>query len=258
VPFVYRSIGDPEHWVAESRHPRLTGLEYRRAATVVALWPGAAEAIQRLHGIPAERLAVIPNARRASDFLPVTQSQRHASRRALGIGPEPVALFVGSLSPEKRVDRAIEAVALTPSHRLLIAGDGGDRSRAQDLSQSLAPGRVTFLGHVADVRRVLAASDVLLISSETEGMPGSAIEALLTGIPVVAPPVGALPEMAGVTLASPTPRALAHALARVPRPPTPRERALRYTWQRVLPQWLDVLSRVVGVEVRTQPAADHE
>ena len=54
VPFVYRSIGDTAVWGASSPLRRLrVALQLRRAAAVVALWPGAATTIERSFGVPA-------------------------------------------------------------------------------------------------------------------------------------------------------------------------------------------------------------
>ena len=245
TPFVYRSIGDPDYWVRGELHRALTGLQYRQASTVVALWQGAAAAISRLYSVPPQRIVTIPNARPASDYAAVTAASRQRARSQLGIGPEPVAVFVGSLSPEKRIDRAIRAVSLTSRHHLLVAGLGPDHESARVLASAVAPGRVRFLGHVEDVHTLLHAADTLLITSDTEGMPGAAIEAMLTGIPVVATRVGALPEM-GVTLADSTPQALAAALEAGRKIPVSRDQAKRFTWDEVAPQWVDLIARLTA------------
>lgn len=243
TPFVYRSIGDPDYWVRGELHRALTGVQYRRASMVAALWQGAADAISRLYSVPPESIVTIPNARPSSSYPAVTAESRQQARSRMGLGPEPVAAFVGSLSPEKRIDLAIESVSLTSRHHLLVAGLGPDHDPAQSLASTVAPGRVRFLGHLNEVHDLLHAADALLITSDTEGMPGAAIEAMLTGIPVVATRVGALPEM-GVTLADSTPRALASALEASPPTPVSRERATRFTWDEVAPQWVQLIERV--------------
>lgn len=245
TPFIYRSIGDPDYWVRGELHRALTGLQYRQASTVVALWQGAAGAISRLYSVPADRVLCIPNARPASNHSPVTAETRQRARSQLGVGPEPIAVFVGSLSPEKRIDRAIRAISLTARHHLLVAGLGPDLHSAKTLASTVAPGRVRFLGHLEDVQPLLRAADALLISSDTEGMPGAAIEAMLTGVPVVATRVGALPEM-GVTLADSTPQALASTLESGRAIPVSSEDASRFTWDEVAPQWVRLLKRVTG------------
>ena len=65
----------------------------------------------------------------------------------------------------------------------------------EDHATRVAPGRVRFLGNVGDVRTVLHASDILVMTSRTEGMPGVVIEAAMCGIPTVAPAIGAMDSL---------------------------------------------------------------
>jgi glycosyltransferase involved in cell wall biosynthesis len=107
----------------------------------------------------------------------------------------PVAAMIGSLSEEKQVGHAIEAIARLPDLVLLVAGDGPLRAELEVHAERVAPGRVRFLGNVDDVRTVLHACDVLVMTSRTEGMPGAVIEAGLCGIPTVAPAIGAMESL---------------------------------------------------------------
>jgi glycosyltransferase involved in cell wall biosynthesis len=89
------------------------------------------------------------------------------------------------------VGLAIEAVAAAPEvGTLLVAGEGPQRPGLEALAQRIAPGRVRFLGSVADPRAAYAASDVVVLSSRTEGLPAVLIEAGLAGLPVIATDVG--------------------------------------------------------------------
>jgi glycosyltransferase involved in cell wall biosynthesis len=101
-----------------------------------------------------------------------------------------VIAVIGALSPEKRVDVAIAAVARIPGAHLVIAGDGPERATLEALAERSAGNRVHFLGATTEPERVLAASDVLVLSSDSEGVPGVLIEAGLAGLPVVATDVG--------------------------------------------------------------------
>lgn len=189
--FVYRSIGDPRQWVRGRVHRWRTGRLIRRASNVVALWPGAADAIVELYGYPRDKVSVIPNARSTDDFPLATVASRAAARQKLGYSPEDrVVAVVGTLTEEKRVDRAIEVIASDHTLNLLVAGDGPLRLLLEELAERRCPGRVTFVGNTDNVRQVYAAADVVLITSRTEGMPGVAIEAGMSGIPVVATDVG--------------------------------------------------------------------
>ena len=196
VPFVYRSIGDPREWVTTAARRARVRAAAARAAAVVALWPGSAVTWHEVLGVPAARLFVIPNAASLADFSPVDETGRRAARLSLGLDPRAViALFLGSLSPEKRVDVAIDVTARVPLVELVVAGDGPERVRLEALARAAAPGRVHFLGQTPRPQQPLAAADVVVLPSDTEGQPRVVIEAGLCGLPVVATKVGALGEL---------------------------------------------------------------
>ncbi|HMG43704.1 MAG TPA: glycosyltransferase family 4 protein [Acidimicrobiales bacterium] len=196
VPFVYRSIGDPMAWSGSGVRRARTALLLRRAARVVALWPGAADVLTRVHGVPTAKLAVIPNGVPASRCPLADATAQAAARRVFGLPDgEPVVTYLGALSPEKQVDTAIRAVAALPDVHLLVAGGGPDRAALESLAEATAPGRVHFAGPVDGPREALAAGDAVILPSRTEGMPGVLIEAGLTGRAAVASDVGGIPEI---------------------------------------------------------------
>jgi glycosyltransferase involved in cell wall biosynthesis len=196
--FVYRSIGDPGHWVRGPLHRARTGVLMRRAVHVVALWEGARRRLIDLYRLDPSRVTVIPNGRAAERFRLPSAAERQAARAQVVPGcQEAVVVYLGALSAEKRVERAIEAIAAVPGVALVVAGDGPARPALEDLAARVASGRVRFLGLVEDPVPVLHAADALILTSTTEGMPGAVIEALLCGVPVVAPRVGALGELVG-------------------------------------------------------------
>jgi glycosyltransferase involved in cell wall biosynthesis len=246
TPFVYRSIGDPSSWVRSAWHRRLTGLQFRRANQVVALWDGAAKSIEELYGVGADRITVIPNARNGAFWTPPSPGQRRTARAAVGLGDDAAVIaFVGTLSPEKQVDLAIAAVARSPEGVLLIVGDGPCRDASVEHAARIAPGRIRFLGSREDVRSILYAADALLITSATEGMPGVALEALMCGLPVVATSVGALGDLPGVVTAPAEPAALAAALSNRPAPLVSADaRLAQFTWTSVVPRWHRLLGAV--------------
>jgi glycosyltransferase involved in cell wall biosynthesis len=191
VPFVYLSIGDPRYWAMSPARRLRIGWLIRRASAVVAISPTAREVLVDFYQLDAERVHVIPNGRPAARFVPADADSRAAARRDLGLPTTAqVVAVVGALGPEKRVDVAIEAVAGLPGAVLVVAGDGPERSALETLAARAAPGRVVFLGATDEPGVVLAAADVLALSSDSEGVPGVVIEAGLAGLPVVATDVG--------------------------------------------------------------------
>jgi glycosyltransferase involved in cell wall biosynthesis len=228
TPFVYRSIGDPAAWSAAGVRRWRTALLLRRAARVAVLWPGAADTVGRLHGVPAGKIAVIPNGVPVGAHPVPGPDDRLAARADLGLPAEaPVVACIGALSAEKRVGSVIDAVASLPGVHLLVAGGGPERAALEARAAQAvgagggAAGRVHFAGVLPGAGSALAAADVVVLASRTEGMPGVLIEAGLAARPCVATAVGGVPAVVedGVTgvLVPPDgaglPAALAAALA---------------------------------------------
>jgi glycosyltransferase involved in cell wall biosynthesis len=120
-------------------------------------------------------------------------------RRELDLGhDELVLMMVSVLRQEKGHDLAIEAVralaGTRPELRLVIVGDGPMRGELEAQAARLGD-RVVFTGHRDDVMEVLDAADVLLHPSRIDAFPGSVVEALAAGVPVVATAVGGIPEI---------------------------------------------------------------
>jgi glycosyltransferase involved in cell wall biosynthesis len=114
----------------------------------------------------------------------------------LGLDPDAaIVLCMGALSPEKRVDVAIEATNLLRDMELVVVGNGPERSRLETIARTAAPDRVHFLGQTPHPQVPLAAADLMVVPSDTEGQPRVAIEAGLSGLPVVATQVGGLGEI---------------------------------------------------------------
>lgn len=196
TPFVYRSIGDPTYWANTIGRRLRSAVLLHRASVVVALWGGAAETLQALYRLPVSRLAVIPNGVPVDRFPLVDAERRHGARSRLGIvGERPTVAYLGSLSYEKNVPAAVAAIVASTDLQLLVVGDGPDRPAVEALGRAVAPARISVVPGTNDPATVLAASDVLMLPSLTEGMPAVLIEAGLSGIPVVASDVGGVGEI---------------------------------------------------------------
>lgn len=195
VPLVYRSIGDPRYWTPSPLRRLQSSVLLRRAQKVVVLWSGAADALRR-NGIPSRDIQVIPNGVPADRFPAVDELARKEARRQLQLEADArIVLYLGALSPEKDVGLAIEALAALPEVQLVIAGDGPERQRLEQLAAAVVPGRVRFLRSIDDPASALAATDVLALPSRTEGIPAVLIEAGLSQVPVVATDVGGVREV---------------------------------------------------------------
>jgi glycosyltransferase involved in cell wall biosynthesis len=122
-------------------------------------------------------------------------------RAELGIGPEDrVVTSVGFLRRPKTMDVLIEAAARiapgVPGLRVLIVGEGADRPVYEALIEKLGvQDTVKLMGLRSDVPDLLAASDVAVLSTNSEGSPLSVMEYMDAGLPVVATRVGGIPDL---------------------------------------------------------------
>ena len=143
----------------------------------------------------ARRVTVIANGLAVDNYTLAPQRPR---RECLTVG------LVGRLVPVKRVDLFLEIArallrACPGRYRFCVIGDGPEmaaaRAVAADLAATQGQQAVVFTGFVADAPARIADLDLLLITSDHEGLPMTLLEALALGIPVVAHAVGAIPEV---------------------------------------------------------------
>jgi glycosyltransferase involved in cell wall biosynthesis len=114
-------------------------------------------------------------------------------------GSEPIIGSLAGLRPEKNLRRLLDAFRLVLARapcRLLIAGDGPERESLETHAEAIGlQEHVRFTGHVREPERIYAALDVFALSSDTEQMPTSVIEAMAAGLPVAATDVGDISQM---------------------------------------------------------------
>lgn len=143
-------------------------------------------------GVPASRIAVVPNVLDLAEFGAATAAELPDGARPGGAVVIGVARFI----PPKRLERFLTVLALVrrqlPQVSGLLVGDGPERERLTRLAQALGllPGGVRFLGGRDDVPAILAQGDVLLVTSEHEGFPNVVLEAMAAGLPVVTTDAG--------------------------------------------------------------------
>lgn len=142
-------------------------------------------------GVPAPRIAVIPNAVAPA---PASADSKGAAREELGLPDRPTALFVGRLVPGKGLDllpRAWEKTAAGLEATLAIVGDGPESRRVADWAKtSAAAPSIRLFGARVDVDRFYRAADVLVAPSHTETFGNVVAEAMAHGLAVVTTPVG--------------------------------------------------------------------
>ena len=205
-------------------------------------------------GIPPRRLHLVPNA-----YAPLFRPEdRVTARRRLGLPEEGKVIgWVGRLSREKGPDVAIRALAGVRDRNwvAVFLGDGPERPALERLAaeQGVAS-RIRWMGTWSGAGAVMAAFDVLLLSSRTEGTPVVLLEAAAAGVPIVATAVGGVPDLLndaeGTSLAPPDdPAALAERLASVLDRPEEALRLASTRYDRLaapasLEAWLDLYEAI--------------
>jgi glycosyltransferase involved in cell wall biosynthesis len=148
--------------------------------------------------VPPHKLRIIRAGVDVAAFNRISQAQ---ARQGLGLPADvPVAVIVARLYPEKNHALLLSAfarvVAQFPQAMLLIAGDGTERDAINHVVAQLGlAAHVRMLGVRRDVERLLAASDLFVLSSDREGLPVAVLEAMAAARPVVATAVGDLPRV---------------------------------------------------------------
>jgi alpha-1,6-mannosyltransferase len=165
----------------------------------------AGELIQALRNRPEIQIHVRPMGVHCGGFSPArrTLSAREAILSRISISSRAATdsrllLYVGRLSPEKNIDLLVDMMELlsadpSAEHHLLFAGDGPRAASLREIADQKAPGRIHMLGHIAD-REALAAlyanCDALVHPNPKEPFGIAPLEAMASGLPVVAPDAG--------------------------------------------------------------------
>lgn len=218
VPVLYTAHGTSWHYTGRIVGRIQLALERRcRSLTdlLVAVCPEEAQTFITEVGFAPERVRVVRNGVRLPDPGELT-THRARLRRQLGLADgERWGLFLARLTREKGLDVLLAALAdSTGLAGLLVVGDGRDRVALEAAAREVRI-PVRFLGYHADVSPFLAAADVFVQPSRSEGLPFGVLEAMAHGLPIVATAVGGvapLLEGCGRLVAPEDPAALAAAI----------------------------------------------
>lgn len=186
----------------------------------------------RRAGVDPRRIVRIPNGVDIGHFRPgrAGDTDYRALRASLGLPAKgPLTLTVGPLEAGKRIDRLIAAQVAVPG-ALVVVGDGPEASRLQTIAASVGvTDRVLFRPPTDDVAPYMRCADVYVTSADHDGLSNAVLEAMASGLPVVAADGGGVAELVdsttGVLVESGAPDAIGRAVDDLLRDPE-RRRAL--------------------------------
>lgn len=144
------------------------------------------------------RMICVAEAERAmANTLPIPSKRVHVIRNGIAEATTALAVpeaalrritMVARLAAPKRADLVIRAFAQAalPDCELALAGEGPEMATLRALADTVAPGKVRFLGAVSDVPALLASAQLFVLASDHEGFPLSILEAMRAGLPIIA------------------------------------------------------------------------
>ncbi len=175
---------------------------WRQHDRATAVGRFVARALVANEGFPRTDVQVIYNGINPDQFMLPNPSQiRYLMRKELGLTEDqPIALQVARFHPVKSHATSIKAfshvVEQLPNAVLLLAGDGQDKQLMQELARQLGiSSQVRFLGVRTDIPKLMAASDVFVLSSLSEGISVTLLEAMAAGVPICTTDVGGNSEI---------------------------------------------------------------
>jgi glycosyltransferase involved in cell wall biosynthesis len=145
-----------------------------------------ADEIAESLGVSADRITIIPDPALSKPLIERLRAERGAGR---GEGAGRRFVCVGRLTAQKNIALMLRAFArgARDDDTLTVIGDGIERAKLEGLARDLGiEGRVRFRGYVPEPASLLPSFDVLLLSSNYEGVPAVILEALAAGLPIVA------------------------------------------------------------------------
>ena len=187
------TVHNVAHEEAEGRLQKITNTIYFRRgwAVPVALSPKVQATILSFYGLKEEQVPMIYNGVDLGKCCP---------KEDYSLSKPAILLHIGRFNGQKNHRGLLEAFAQIvktfPDCCLQLIGDGDLEEETKDNVKSLGlQEKVLFLGNQTNVYPFLQAADLFLLPSKFEGMPMTIIEAMGTGIPIVASAVGGVPDM---------------------------------------------------------------
>jgi L-malate glycosyltransferase len=229
TPVIFSSQRDLAHlyWYTPFRR-RIIGFIHRWATGVTVNSLAVSELVQKEFHVPLSRIRVIRNGV-AFERFSSSSADRKKLVPAVGRKDKLILTVANMHTPSKGHLDLIEAVRqlipLYPDAKFVLVGDGAERLNIERRArESGVQEAMVFLGQCANIPELLACSDLFVLPSRAEGLPNSLLEAMASGVAVVATAVGGVPEVIqedvnGVLVPPQNPARLANAILRLLRDP---------------------------------------
>lgn len=255
-----------DHSVSTAGHGRDA---YRRVAVpaglrvaerVITTSKTVGDALGECYGVDSDRITVVPLAADGDRFRPALAGEERAAETGIG---QPYVLFVSALWGYKNASTLVEAFAQLVredgiEHLLVLAGkDGGDMATCRRIAARHGiEDRLVFTGHTRDplLPALYRHADLFVYPSLIESFGLPLLEAMASGVPVVASNRWAIPEVCGdaALICEPTAEPLAESMRQVLQNPVRAAelrsagigRAAQFTWQRTVGDTLRVIEEV--------------
>lgn len=214
------SIISTRHSLVAPPHKLVRELKYSVAAGfcdwVVGICDATANNIKEIHSVPRHKIARVYNG-----AVPLLRAAKEQWPAKTGF----TLVYVGRLEPVKNhallMNAFRAALSSMPGLRLWMVGDGSERGRLENLAAELGiTSQVIFWGQQLDVAPYFSAADAFIMSSKSEGLPISLLQAFSLGLPAIVTDVGGMAEVvrlarAGITVPPADAEGMAGAMIRM-------------------------------------------
>ena len=214
------SIVSTRHSLVGPPHRLITELKYAVATTccdwIVGICDATTTNLKNMHTVPTRKIVRVYNG--ANQVLPVGKEQWPPKNGF-------TLLYAGRLEPVKNHTLLLNAFGAALKSmfglRLWMVGDGSERKKMESLATELGiSSQITFWGQQLDMAPFFSAADAFIMSSTSEGLPVSLLQAFSAGLPVIVTDVGGMAEVvrlarAGFTVSISDPDGMAAAILRM-------------------------------------------
>ena len=150
-------------------------------------------------GFELKKLNIISTGIHLERFQNINSGKVEELRKEFGVKDEKIILYVGMLTERKGIETVIKISQKLMQEgfnlKTLIVGDAHGENKYQELVQEEYKSKIIFTGGRKEIPEFMKLADVLLLPSEGEGLPGVVMEAMASGLPVVATKEGCTSDL---------------------------------------------------------------